>query len=195
MEDQPLVRQSRLKSLRQGVVAVCILVLVCIIHIVLLYEHGELSAGSESADEYLNNVANKQVENIISLGERDSGTNWIADHLIGSGEVDNVTPDFGVIGFPKTGTTFLLDALRMHPEVFMPGVGEVCDMDNWFPMMSNASRPSQSRLAPIRIGFKCPTMLRSTYGIESLMKIAKQTRLVMGVRHPVTYFESFYNYR
>ena len=33
---------------------------------------------------------------------------------------DNRAPDFGIIGYPKTGTTFLLDALNLHPEVVMP---------------------------------------------------------------------------
>ena len=116
---------------------------------------------------------------------------------------DNRAPDFGIIGYPKTGTTFLLDALNLHPEVVMPVPSrsdnrEFCELENWFEDMKNISSPPQSsHETPTRYGFKCPSMIRATKGVEDLVKIAKDkdTRLVMGLRHPVLWFESFYNYR
>lgn len=116
---------------------------------------------------------------------------------------DNRAPDFGIIGYPKTGTTFLLDALNLHPEVVMPVPSrsdnrEFCELENWFEDMKNISSPPQSSpKTSTRYGFKCPTMIRASEGIENLVKIAKDkdTRLVMGLRHPVLWFESFYNYR
>ena len=110
---------------------------------------------------------------------------------------DNRAPDFGIIGYPKTGTTFLLDALNRHPEVVMPPK-EFCELENWFEDMKNISATPQSphkTPTPTRYGFKCPKMIRSTKEIENLVKIAKDkdTRLVMALRHPVLWFESFYN--
>ena len=108
---------------------------------------------------------------------------------------DNRAPDFGIIGFPKTGTTFLLDALNRHSEVVMPVPSradnrEFCKLEDWFEDMKNISSPPQSphqTPTPTRYGFKCPTIIKATKGIEDLVKIAKDkdTRLVMGLRHPV----------
>ncbi|KAL7427427.1 hypothetical protein ACHAXM_000850 [Skeletonema potamos] len=104
-------------------------------------------------------------------------------------------PDFGIIGYPKTGTTFLLYALRRHPEVVMPSE-EFCQPKKWFEEMRNiSSRPQSTSETHTRYGFKCAPMLKSTKQVEDLVQIANRTRLVMGVRHPVEWFESFYNYR
>jgi hypothetical protein len=48
---------------------------------------------------------------------------------------------------------------------------------------------------PQKTGIKCPTGIKNTYQIETLMKLSSDTRLIIGVRHPVLWFESFYNYR
>ena len=105
--------------------------------------------------------------------------------------------DFAIIGFPKTGTSFLLEVLGAHPEITMPPK-EFCaihhaDGDNelsgWIENQSAYQPYGQ------KYGIKCPTMIRVTNAIENLMKVSDETRLVVGVRHPVLWFQSFYNYR
>jgi hypothetical protein len=49
--------------------------------------------------------------------------------------------------------------------------------------------------APLKYGIKCPTMIRNADAIDNLAKMSQHTRLLLGLRHPVSYFESFYNYR
>ncbi|KAL7516637.1 hypothetical protein ACHAWX_001628 [Stephanocyclus meneghinianus] len=106
--------------------------------------------------------------------------------------------DFALIGFPKTGTTFLLEVLGRHPEITMPPT-EFCqihhengnkELINW---MKNTT--AVQSLQRQKYGIKCPSMIRMTNAIENVMKASNQTRLVVGVRHPVLWFQSFYNYR
>lgn len=110
--------------------------------------------------------------------------------------------DFAVIGFPKTGTSFLWDVLGMHPEVVMApgefcrihredGVKQTLDL-----LRSMSSLPSRGNGgATRRYGIKCPDIVRETDAINNLGKMTLDTRLVVGVRHPVLWFESFYNFR
>lgn len=114
-----------------------------------------------------------------------------------SNSYDNIGLDFAVIGFPRCGTTFLLEQLQKHKDVTM-SKGDYCQIHN---VTSGAERVSswlQSASydnAKSKYGIKCSTMARDMSGIENLMKISNHTRLVVGIRHPVKLFESFYNYR
>lgn len=125
-----------------------------------------------------------------------------------NGTIDSL--DFAIIGFPKTGTTSLLRALERHPEIVMPWT-EFCQihqddgdkaMLKWLHRQTKAfhnaslSSPSSS---PIhrrkKYGIKCPAMIRLPNAIDNLVKISDHTRLVVGVRNPILWFQSFYNYR
>lgn len=110
--------------------------------------------------------------------------------------------DFAVAGFPKCGTTFLLKVLGQHPEVTM-APGEFCAVHKkdganqtkgWLQNVSSSSATSSSIYSQT-YGIKCPTMVRSTNAIDNLAQLSHTTRIVVGVRHPVLWFESFYNYR
>ncbi|KAL9190970.1 hypothetical protein ACHAXT_000676 [Thalassiosira profunda] len=108
--------------------------------------------------------------------------------------------DFAIIGLPKTGTTFLLNELGLHPEVTMPPE-EICDIchDNgaeWTAeWLRNASSAPAASGLPQKYGLKCPKMVRDTRAIDNLISMGSDTRLVVGVRNPVLWFQSFYNYR
>lgn len=108
--------------------------------------------------------------------------------------------DFAIIGFPKTGTTFLLDVLGQHPEIVMPPsefcqIHSVTGANETLDWMQTVQSSSPSRSANFVYGIKCPSMVRNTNAIENLAEMSDKTRLVVGVRHPVKWFESFYNYR
>ncbi len=110
----------------------------------------------------------------------------------------HMTANFGIIGFPKTGTTFLLRKLGKHPEVSMP-TGETCVVSTFFlnstSQIDAAQQSKDERTPTTRYGFKCPKMIRETALLEQFAPISNETRLVVGVRHPVLWFESFYNFR
>jgi len=119
--------------------------------------------------------------------------------------------DFAVMGFPKCGTTFLLEVLKAHPEVEMgktlpsgesKGNGrEFCQIHNkdgveqTIAWLQNTTSTASANLRTIKYGIKCPSMVRAMSAIENLVKMTDRTRLVVGVRHPIKWFESFYNFR
>ena len=41
--------------------------------------------------------------------------NYVRDKII-----NNSVPNFLGIGFPKTGTTWMYESLRLHPDIFIP---------------------------------------------------------------------------
>ena len=114
---------------------------------------------------------------------------------------DGPAVDFAIIGFPKTGTTFLQEVLRTHPSVLMPD-GEMCGIhtargQKKLDRFLEASASTRSDVSGERkqLGIKCPSFIRQTHDIEKLAEYSTETRLVVGLRHPVHFFQSFYNYR
>ena len=116
---------------------------------------------------------------------------------------------FAVAGFPKAGTTFLLKLLGQHPEIVMPeqefcmlhrrdGVNETQLLLKEMTTMQQQPSSSSKEEEPhhnIKYGIKCPTMVRNTNAIDNLAEMSNTTRLIIGLRHPVLFFQSFYNYR
>ena len=47
----------------------------------------------------------------------------------------------------------------------------------------------------VRYGIKCPMAIWDTRGIELISANFKYIKIIVGVRHPVLFFQSFYNYR
>src|SRR5258708_40317216 len=55
-------------------------------------------------------------------------TGLLAQHgVVVHDKLASLRPGFLVISPPKTGSTWLADNLRRHPEVFLPGVKEIKD--------------------------------------------------------------------
>jgi hypothetical protein len=113
-----------------------------------------------------------------------------------NGVARGVALDFAVAGFPKTGTTFLLGVLGDHPDIVMPR-DEFCSIHRttnittaWLRQMV-LSNSSSAR----RYGIKCPSIIRDSIAVDRLVTMSDRTRLIVGVRHPVLWFQSFYNYR
>ena len=127
--------------------------------------------------------------------------------------------DFALVGFEKTGTTFLLKALSSHPEVVMPvkhselskklcvkkDSGKVVLLD-WLneehakDVVLRDSRElvsdnKQLQHSILKHGMKCSDLLRKSLAIENLADLSDQTKLIIGLRHPVLWFQSLYNYR
>jgi len=114
-------------------------------------------------------------------------------------EVDK--DDFGldvfVIGFAKTGTSSLLKFMKEDDELAMlphensdlfNGVKGLQKLEKEFDKIPDSTN--------MKKGIKCPSAVRNIGAIRNLAKYTtKDTKLILGVRHPIKFFESFYNYR
>lgn len=120
-------------------------------------------------------------------------------------EEDGVKLDFFVSGFPKCGTTTLLKTFEQHDETVVPHMEE-CSLDQVFQddfaytrlmdHLKNATDVTDSSSdGNVKRGIKCPFGLTTKQGIERLESWFPNTRLIFGLRHPVTFFQSYYNYR
>ena len=147
------------------------------------------------------NVAS--IKNNINIGtvkDKDASLSSVDGPVGKEEEANKMKANFGIIGFPKTGTTFLLQALGNHPEVSMPTF-ETCKISEFDKLKKEnifliaAQQSEDERTSPRRYGFKCPSMIRDTAKLEQFAPISNETRLVVGVRHPVLWFQSFYNFR
>eukprot|EP00816_Leptocylindrus_hargravesii_P002039 CAMPEP_0196816242 /NCGR_PEP_ID=MMETSP1362-20130617/54270_1 /TAXON_ID=163516 /ORGANISM="Leptocylindrus danicus, Strain CCMP1856" /LENGTH=419 /DNA_ID=CAMNT_0042193493 /DNA_START=64 /DNA_END=1320 /DNA_ORIENTATION=- len=114
------------------------------------------------------------------------------DHIIG--DVSSYL-DFAVVGFPKCGTSTMMHYLNTA-ESWVPDV-EMCQLNthkNKLKLIQKLkehgeSNPNQKR------GIKCPASAESALSHKHYRKYFPKTNFITGVRHPVEWFESFYNFR
>ena len=59
----------------------------------------------------------------------------------------------------------------------------------------SATTTSSSNDATMLAGVKCPQAISSPTGLQHLVEYAPELKLIVGLRHPVRLFESYYNYR
>eukprot|EP00977_Amphora_coffeiformis_P023336 scaffold13016_cov154-Amphora_coffeaeformis.AAC.9 len=106
--------------------------------------------------------------------------------------------DFAMIGNPKTGTTFMSEQwIGQHPDLITPkfemramvfekGPGRSIEL--LFPYI-------KQKLPPKKLGYKCPADVREIRALANLREYFPKTKLIIGIRHPVWWFQSFTNYR
>jgi Sulfotransferase domain len=109
--------------------------------------------------------------------------------------------DYAVIGFAKCGTTTLSLWLDSHPEISDFPM-EVWDLYHgmevkfikrlYEKVMEEASGGVNQR----RIhGYKCPGDITHDRPLQTLREHFPKTKLIVSMRHPLLFFQSFYNYR
>lgn len=112
----------------------------------------------------------------------------------------NVTGDpswllnLAIIGFPKTGTSTLMKYLDMAPQVQVFDE-ERCEMgyNQHVRLMESLYRDMPP--GDVIRGIKCPRDLEIPMAIKNYHKFFPNTDFMVGVRHPILWFESFYNFR
>ena len=108
--------------------------------------------------------------------------------------------DFIVAGFPKCGTTTLLEAFAAHSETDMnptekcvvasPGLPDPVVLRKLDETISE-----MSAIPNIKRSFKCPTAIYNHKTISRMEKHSPDAKFIVGVRHPILMMQSFYNYR
>lgn len=108
--------------------------------------------------------------------------------------------DFIVAGFPKCGTTTLLYAFSKHPETGVAS-SERCGIVRESSSDSKAAQEIDLVLQELytipkpKHGMKCPTLVNNYRALEWLRSHLPATKYIVGLRHPVQFIQSFYNYR
>lgn len=106
--------------------------------------------------------------------------------------------DFLIAAFPKCGTTTLVHAFAEHNETDVL-VKEQCHIGGAILAAGPAHAAiakAVNQLSPSSIrGIKCPISLRSHRTLSALARHSPHAKLIVGVRHPVRFLESHYNYR
>ena len=107
--------------------------------------------------------------------------------------------DFAIVGFAKCGTTTLGTWLMKHPQVTGPG-GELYDFrrgpDRMIKNLVKYYTYEHHDVDRIRIGYRCPhDMQYPSAVLKNIATYFPSTKLIAIIRHPIEWFESFYNYR
>lgn len=115
--------------------------------------------------------------------------------------------DFYLAGWPKTGTSTLLHALSRHPEIAMPSeeswwwwrTGNEKMLSKIEIQLSRQTKMKEKGLNNTKVlrGIKCPGEFQGWPGLKFLISrgFSDTTKVIIGIRHPVHLFESFYNFR
>ena len=111
--------------------------------------------------------------------------------------------DFAIIGNPKCGTTFLMHWLARSHDTYVHN-GEVCSLSRDRPYelatmyYDKISHNGQTALTEhgnrIKGGLKCPKEISTEKGLDHWSKYFPETKFIVTTRHPVSWFQSFYNY-
>ena len=110
---------------------------------------------------------------------------------------------FAVIGHAKTGTTFLLRQwLGKHPQILMPQRETHHALENYpkkgaitlIKVMASLNDTHLDPKAVVHRGIKNPALVHELVGLGNLQIYFPRTKLIVGLRHPVWWFQSFYNF-
>lgn len=112
------------------------------------------------------------------------------------------TPNFFIIGAPKSGTTSLLAYLMQHPDVFVPGIWEMnflSDDLRWRSpppcrSMADYLRHFEAAAGKPRVGEKSAFYLYSRQAAGRIRALNRDARLICILRDPVEVAWSFYKY-
>eukprot|EP00562_Extubocellulus_spinifer_P004880 CAMPEP_0178531714 /NCGR_PEP_ID=MMETSP0696-20121128/33580_1 /TAXON_ID=265572 /ORGANISM="Extubocellulus spinifer, Strain CCMP396" /LENGTH=505 /DNA_ID=CAMNT_0020163647 /DNA_START=78 /DNA_END=1595 /DNA_ORIENTATION=+ len=111
--------------------------------------------------------------------------------------------DFAIIGNPKCGTTFLMHWLS-RPDDTAVYNGELCSLSHekphevagtFYDQVTDSGRIALTNEGHrIKGGLKCPKEISTERGLENWSRFFPETKFIISTRHPVEWFQSFYNY-
>jgi hypothetical protein len=102
--------------------------------------------------------------------------------------------DFAIVGHPKTATTFTMKWLASHHEIQMYD-HEINSLRRGKPAELVSQLYALPAGSKYKRGYKAPSDIFSIEALNSIAAYWPDCKLVVGLRHPVTWFESIYNYR
>jgi hypothetical protein len=120
----------------------------------------------------------------------------LTDYIQGWNITGNVSwlLDFSIVGFPKTGTSTLMVYLENQTESVFMFSDERCEMgwNQHVPLLVDLWKNYQPHL---KMGIKCPRDLEIDLALSNYNQFFQSTKFIVGIRNPVLWFQSFYNFR
>ena len=102
--------------------------------------------------------------------------------------------DFAIVGYPKAATTTTLMWLANQTEIQMYD-HEVYHLKDGEPAEMVRQMYALPEGDHYKRGYKAPRDIHNPRALNAFAKYFPKTKLIVGLRHPVLWFESFYNYR
>ena len=102
--------------------------------------------------------------------------------------------DFSIVGFPKTGTSSLMFYLEQYTDSIFTFPDERCEL-GWNQHIKLIRALYRQYQPHRRMGIKCPRDLENDLAMSNYNKFFPTTKLIVGLRHPILWFQSFYNFR
>jgi len=109
--------------------------------------------------------------------------------LIENADKNGPILDFVIAGYPKCGTTTVQANLAHLAPM---NVGDICTPPSPTVYYAYQNWPDKyGKQKPLR-GSKCPLYLEST-NMKEFSKSLPRTKIIIGIRHPILWFQSFWN--
>lgn len=102
--------------------------------------------------------------------------------------------DFSIVGFPKTGTSTLMLYLKNQTQSVFIFEDERCDLtgNQQVRLLKDLYKEYHPNLL---MGIKCPQDLEVDFALNNYRTFFPETKFIVGIRNPIRWFESFYNFR
>lgn len=143
---------------------------------------------------FLNKANIRSLQNNDSFCDRPPLSELIGDNGANiTGDVQFLL-DFAIIAHPKTGTTEQLKWISKHEEV-QAYPHEVNSLKDGKPAEFVRLMYELPTGKQYKRGYKAPRDIIVKASREALRKYWPKTKLIVGVRHPVLWFESWYNHQ
>jgi len=112
-----------------------------------------------------------------------------SDMLLENADKNGTILDFVIAGFPKCGTTTVEANLAYLAPL---QVGDVCTPPSQIVYYAYKSWPKKYGKEKLLRGSKCPKYIGSEY-MKSYSKHLPRTKIIIGIKHPVLWIQSFWN--
>jgi hypothetical protein len=149
--------------------------------------------------QYNNNDKNKSVKAAAAKGEKLTKEKF---SFTVQKDISSFL-DYSIIGMPKTGTTSIM---RLLSNYTLPlDNSERCDLvvgdvpllvNDLIELQQQQQYDSHTQQQKQKLkGIKCPQDITTLKSVQNYAAYFNKTKLVIGIRHPIKWFESFYNFQ
>jgi hypothetical protein len=102
--------------------------------------------------------------------------------------------DFAILGFGKCGTTTMMYWLAEHPEI-QAFTQEKYELMQGLPGLFAKKLYRDLPAGNYKRGYKAPQDVRYIHVLQYFRNYFVNAKIMVGIRHPVTWFQSLYNFR